>query len=134
MLKWLASKLGRLVGGIREMATFWTSVFVMLVPIGLAVLIQWPNQYIIAFGMMFIGVVLGVVGLGFTIRDERKAERERGEERDLRKKEYLNNQHEHDELIALLVGTRKKISTPRVIRLIERICELRGDENERDDD
>ena len=113
------------------MATFWTSIGVMLVPIGVAILIAWPDSKIIAFGSMAIGIVLGIVGLSFTIRDERAAKRKEQEERVLRKQEHLNDQQEHDELMALLVGTKRKMSTPRVINLIERIREMRGNEDER---
>jgi len=119
----------RIVGGIKEMATFWTSIGVMLFPLGLAVLIQWPNRVFVAFGLIIVGGILGIVGLGFTIRDERRANEKENEEREQREQKDLNNQREHDELIALLVGTTRKLSTPRTLRLIERIREIRSDED-----
>lgn len=70
MLKWLISKTRQIVGAIKEMATFWASIGVMLVPIGVAVLIAFPNSKIIAFGLMTVGVVLSVIGYRRTLREE----------------------------------------------------------------
>lgn len=54
------------------MATFWTSVCVMLAPIGIAVLIQWPRANIIAFVLIIAGAILGAIGFGLTIKEERQ--------------------------------------------------------------
>jgi cytochrome bd-type quinol oxidase subunit 2 len=76
MLRGLISRARRIWGGYLKMAAFWNSIFVLLVPIGLAVLIQWPSHYVVAFALMIVGMILGGIGLGFTIRDERKRNNE----------------------------------------------------------
>jgi uncharacterized membrane protein YqgA involved in biofilm formation len=95
MFKRFISKTRRIVGGIKEMATFWTSIGVMLVPIGIAILFQNPNNYIIAYSFVIIGAVLGIIGLTYTIRDERvkrieleKAERRKAEDDKKRDREH----------------------------------------------
>lgn len=77
------------------MATFWTSVGVMLIPIGLAILIQWPNQYFWAFVMMALGVILGIIGLRFTIRDDRERQKESKAVEKRRKKDDKRRYREH---------------------------------------
>lgn len=47
----------KIVGRIKEMATFWTSIGVMFIPIGLAILISWPKAWIGAYLVMFAGLV-----------------------------------------------------------------------------
>ena len=133
MFKWLVSRLMRTWEGFLSMATFWTSVFVMLVPIGLAVLVVRPSAKPVAFGIMAIGAVLGAIGLGLTIRDERVARDRENKEEHRRSQEDLRNQQEHDELISFLAGSKSKMTTPRVIRLIERIREVRNRENKQND-
>jgi hypothetical protein len=68
--------LSNIARGVKEMATFWTSIGVMLIPVGLAILIQWPEQYLWAFLAMGAGVILGIIGLGFTIKDEKQKAKE----------------------------------------------------------
>jgi len=70
MFKWLASKVRLILRWLKEMATFWTSVGIMLFPVGLAILIQWPNWNIVAFVTMGTGVILGIVGFRRTIKEE----------------------------------------------------------------
>jgi len=61
---------------IKEMAIFWTSMGVMLIPFGFIILIQSPEDYILANIMMIAGAILGFVGFVLTISDERKKRRE----------------------------------------------------------
>ena len=104
------------------MATFWTSIGVMLIPIGLAVLFQWPNYYPTAFVLMIAGVILGITGLGFTIRDERqKARDDKQRQRDREKEDkwredqdkkrahshYLDTLIQYEMLRALGVNPRR---------------------------
>ena len=75
------------------MATYWTSIGVMLIPIGLVILIQWPDFYPTAFIVIIVGLILGIIGLGFTIRDERRKQIDRAEEnkrREAQDKKALN--------------------------------------------
>jgi hypothetical protein len=136
MLKWLISKVRQIVRGIREMATFWTSIGVMLIPIGLAVLIQWPKQSIIAFGLIIIGGVLGAIGLGFTLRDKRKADNKEEEDRQRREDEQKLRESEHLEYLATLRTIAKQISGKplttemKIERETKRIARLKNDKED----
>lgn len=105
------------------MATFWTSIGVMLIPVGLAILIQWPGQSILAFGTIIVGCILGVIGLSFTIRDEKRVAEKEREEREQRRKGELQRKREHVELLALIAELRsgRDMSTPRLINFIQRL-------------
>ena len=70
--RWWYNPLNSIAKEIKEMATFWTSIGIMLIPVGLVILIRWPNFYPTVFIVMLVGVILGVVGLRFTIRDEKQ--------------------------------------------------------------
>ena len=87
--------LKKLIRGIKEMATYWTSIGVMLIPVGLAILIQWPDSYPTAFIVMSIGLILGAIGLRFTIRDEKQRQIDRVEENKRREAQEKQRTESH---------------------------------------
>jgi hypothetical protein len=99
---------------IKEMAIYWTSIGVMLIPVGLAILIQWPDYYPTAFIVIVIGFVLGIVGLRLTIKDERQRQIERKKEEERRvtqdkkriESHYLDTLIQYEILRALGVNPR----------------------------
>lgn len=70
MLKWLISIVRRTWVGFIKMATFWTSIGVMLFPVGLAILIQWTEYSFFAFLVMTLGIILGIIGYIRSAKEE----------------------------------------------------------------
>ncbi len=57
-------------------AAYWTAVGAMAIPIGVVILIQWPNLDLLAISIMVVGLVSFVAGLAYTIREEHQKQKE----------------------------------------------------------
>lgn len=114
------------------MAALFITLASIAIPTGVVVLVEWSNLETLAMVFFVSGIISIVIGFGFTIKEVQEKKEKDKEEREYRRLEELNNQKEHDEIIALLAGsaTKTKLTTPRIIRLIERIREIKGHENE----
>lgn len=137
MFRWLASKTGLLLGDIREMATYWTTIGVMFVPIGMATLIQWPTSPL-GFVLIIAGVVLGVVGLRFAIRDEQTRRKELNEAEERRARDDKRRRREHYLYILTQFEMLKSLGgKPRIVSMKYRRWlenELAKEEQKEDDD
>ena len=119
------------------MATFWTQIGTLTIPIAVVLLLETESEFwsFVARILFIFGLVSIVSGWGFTLRDERKAKEKEDRESAQREKDEARQQQEHDEIMALLAGTGlgRKMSSPRILRFIERVKELGRSESERDD-
>jgi hypothetical protein len=120
-------------------AQYWTALAAMALPLGVSLIalsVVFPDlkTWLMYFGFasMIVGFIFSIVGWVYTIKEDHRRDSKDEEERQQRIKDDLKNQQEHDEIIAILASSklRTKMSSPRLIRLIERIRELRGTENE----
>ncbi len=57
-------------------AAYWTAIGAMALPLGIVILIQWPNLDLLATCIMVVGLVSFVAGWAYTIREEHQKYKE----------------------------------------------------------
>ena len=57
-------------------AAYWTAFGAMAIPVGLIILIQWPNLGLLATCFMVVGLLSFVAGWAYTIREEHQKHKE----------------------------------------------------------
>ena len=116
-------------------ASFWTQVGAMALPLGvsliaLATILNEQKDRLIFAGLLsiIIGFVSFVLGWTYLVKEEREAVNRRTDEQTQRKNDEMRNQQEHDEIMAMLAGTLtgKRMSSPRILRFIEKLREIEG--------
>ena len=80
------------------MATFWTAAGAMLIPLGVLLAVEVPNWDKLAFCLIVVGLVSFIAGWVYTIKEERKKDRE---DKLRRKEDELRIRREKASLIVL---------------------------------
>jgi uncharacterized membrane protein YhaH (DUF805 family) len=57
-------------------ASYWTGIGVMLIPIGVVIMVEFPNLNQLAFWLVIGGLISLVAGWAYTIKEERQRRRE----------------------------------------------------------
>ncbi|MFC1903162.1 hypothetical protein ACFLX4_03755 [Chloroflexota bacterium] len=57
-------------------AAYWTAIGTMALPLGIIMLIQWPNLGLLATCIIVVGFVSFVAGWAYTIREEHHKHKE----------------------------------------------------------
>lgn len=122
-------------------ASYWTQIGAMALPLGVSLIAlatafsNWREGLVTAgFVLIVIGFFSFIAGWVYMVRDEKRATKKEEEEQARRKNEDLQNKQEHDEIIAMLTSTltRRKMSSPRILRFIEKLREIEGKEDSDD--
>ncbi|MBA7705988.1 hypothetical protein ES703_114830 [subsurface metagenome] len=58
------------------MATFWTAIGAMLVPLGVLLVVEVPSWSLLAFCLIVVGLVTVIVGLLYTRKEEQQKRKE----------------------------------------------------------
>ena len=113
-------------------AAYWTQFGAMAIPLGVALIALSPNLRTVAVGLIIIGFISFITGWGYTIRDERRNDAKEEEAKQRRQSDEKQRQREHRENLIMLVelANRRGMSTPRLIRLIERLKREGEEEDE----
>lgn len=114
-------------------ANYWTQFGAMAIPLGVSLIAlatvfsDWERPLVITgIVSIIIGFVSFIAGWIYTIQEERSNFERAEDERKKHKDDELRNKQEHDEIMAMLAGTLtgKKMSSPRIIRFIEKLKEM----------
>ncbi len=134
MLKWLVSRIRRIVGEIVMRATYWTGIGVLLIPIGVVLIVEFPNLHQLAFWLIIGGFVSFVAGWGYVIRDERLNRAKEEEAKQQRQLDEKRKQEEHVRYLAMLSIITKRLGANSVTtrRQIEREVERFREEYKED--
>ena len=76
-------------------AAYWTGIGVMLIPIGVILIVEFPQLSQIGFWLMVGGLVSLVAGWGYTIRDERQRQQDRRTEEIQRRRQDKKREQSH---------------------------------------
>jgi len=121
-------------------ASYWTASGAMAMPLGVSILalalLFKPNSFFLvlvwlAIAFIVAGLASFIAGWGYTIRDEHRKDVKEEEAKKQRQSDEKRRQREHRENLIMLaeLANRRGMSTPRLIRLIERL-EQEGEEED----
>jgi len=132
MIKKLVFRIRQYVGDIDMKAAYWTQFGAMALPLGVALIVIWPDSVLVAGVLMVVGLFSFIAGWAYTIQEEHLNVKKAKEETQQRRLDEKRRQREHRENLVILfeLGTRHRLSTVRLKRIIEDLEEKEKEEND----
>lgn len=96
------------------MAAYFTALGALFVPIGVVVMVEWPNWDSLAFMLIVAGLICAIAGLAFTVRDKREDAIKEQKEEQRKQSEEQRRQEEHIEYLTKLRVIAKQVGATSV--------------------
>ena len=124
-LKWLIRE-------VRMKAEFLVALGSMFIPLGFLFLLEKPEWGTWAVVMIIAGIIFVIASWGYIVAGEKREKAEATERIQQIRNDEKRRQREHRENLVMLaeLANRHGMSTPRLLRLIERLREQAGDSDE----
>jgi hypothetical protein len=134
MLSKLKAFLRWVIREVRMKAEFLVALGSMFIPLGFLFLLEKPEWGAWAIIMIVVGIISVMASWGYVIASEKREKAEATERIQQIRNDEKRRQREHRENLIMLaeLANRHGMSTPRLLRLIERLREQEGDSDERD--
>ena len=126
-LKWLIRE-------VRMKAEFLVALGSMFIPLGFLFLLEKPEWGTWAVVMIIAGIIFVIASWWYIVASEKREKAEATERIQQIRNDEKRRQREHRESLIMLaeLANRHGMSTPRLLRLIERLREQERDSDERD--